>query len=152
MPLFGWRTRYWSFLLKLAKDRPSWTIQAQPGPAIGPFHWTNRRLSTQELCRLQTFPGGLKFDCSQNQIQRMLGNAVPSLDAEVLARAIDQQLLGGEAHEEAPALLPPRRDPIPKAEPVPRVPAKYRSLVGDHGAHPGTGKGNRAKARALAVA
>ena len=56
MPLFGWRRRYWSFLLKLAKDKPSWTIQAQPGPAIGPFHWKNRRLSMRELCRLQTFP------------------------------------------------------------------------------------------------
>src|SRR5690606_31433083 len=26
LPLFGWRTRYWSFLLKLSKDKPSWTI------------------------------------------------------------------------------------------------------------------------------
>ena len=50
--LFGWRRRYWSFLLKLAKNRPSWTIQAQPGPAIGPFHWKSRRLSVRELCRL----------------------------------------------------------------------------------------------------
>src|SRR5262249_42899296 len=24
VPLFGWRRRYWSFLLKLAKNRPSW--------------------------------------------------------------------------------------------------------------------------------
>src|SRR5262249_32114561 len=56
LPLFGWRTRYWSFLLKLAKDRPAWTLQAQPGPAIGPFHWNNRRLSAQEMCRLQTLP------------------------------------------------------------------------------------------------
>src|SRR5207249_5448445 len=44
LPLFGWRRRYWNFLLKLAKDRPSWTLQAQPGPAVGPFHWTSRRL------------------------------------------------------------------------------------------------------------
>ena len=56
MPLFGWRRRYWTFLLKLAKNRPSWTIQAQPGPAVGPFHWSNRRLSVRELSRLQTFP------------------------------------------------------------------------------------------------
>ncbi len=48
LPLFGWRRRYWSFLLKLAKARPSWTIQAQPGPAIGPFHWKSRRLSARE--------------------------------------------------------------------------------------------------------
>ena len=27
-PLFGWRTRYWSFLLKLSKRLPSWTVQA----------------------------------------------------------------------------------------------------------------------------
>ena len=55
-PLFGWRRRYWSFLLKLAKDLPSWTIQAQPGPATGPFHWDNRRLSVREMARMQTFP------------------------------------------------------------------------------------------------
>jgi DNA (cytosine-5)-methyltransferase 1 len=34
-PLFGWRTRYWNFLLKAAKAQPSWTIQAQPGPSTG---------------------------------------------------------------------------------------------------------------------
>ena len=28
-PLFGWRRRYWSFLLKLAKDRPAWRLAAQ---------------------------------------------------------------------------------------------------------------------------
>ena len=54
--LFGWRTRYWSFLLKLAKNLPSWTIQAHPGSSIGPFHWRNRKLSVPEMCRLQTFP------------------------------------------------------------------------------------------------
>ena len=90
-PLFGWRTRYWSFLLKLAKTRPSWTIQAQPGPATGPFHWTSRRLATQELCRLQTFPDGLSVDCGRNDVQRMLGNAVPSLVAEVIGREIRAQ-------------------------------------------------------------
>ncbi|HEY0629898.1 MAG TPA: DNA (cytosine-5-)-methyltransferase, partial [Sphingomicrobium sp.] len=52
LPLFGWRTRYWNFLLKLAKDRPSWTVQAQPGSATGPFHWASRKLSSRELARL----------------------------------------------------------------------------------------------------
>ena len=54
LQLFGWRTRYWSFLLKLAKSLPSWTIQAQPASAIGPFHWRSRKLTTREMCRLQT--------------------------------------------------------------------------------------------------
>ncbi len=149
MPLFGWRTRYWSFLLKLAKNRPSWTIQAQPGPATGPFHWTNRRLSAAELCRLQTFPDGLRFDCSRNDIQRMLGNAVPSLVAEVIAREIRSQLLG-KPLKSAPKLLPPRSENVPPSEPVAIVPKVYRSLAGDHAEHPGTGQGNRARHRIAA--
>jgi DNA (cytosine-5)-methyltransferase 1 len=146
-PLFGWRRRYWTFMLKLAKDRPAWTIQAQPGPATGPFHWANRRLSPAELCRLQTFPEGLKFDCPQREVQRMLGNAVPSLLAEVLARAIRQQLLGSRARDMRLKLLPPDRGVPPPPEPVARVPRKYLTLVGDHSAHPGTGLGFGVAAR-----
>jgi DNA (cytosine-5)-methyltransferase 1 len=61
LAIFGWRRRYWSMLLKLAKNRPSWTLTAQPGPAIGPFHWENRRLRREELAALQTFPQGYKI-------------------------------------------------------------------------------------------
>lgn len=144
MPLFGWRTRYWSFLLKLAKSQPSWTIQAQPGSAIGPFHWTNRRLSTEELCRLQTFPDGLIFDCGRTDVQKLVGNAVPSLLAEVLAREIRAQLL--DSPLDGPLqLLPPDRGPAPAPEPVKRVAAKFKSLLGDHEPHPGTGLGVRAR-------
>src|SRR3712207_2104614 len=82
LPLFGWRTRYWNFLLKLAKDQPSWTIQAQPGPATGPFHWESRKLSAAELGRLQTFPDGLVYGCTRAGVQRLAGNAVPSALAE----------------------------------------------------------------------
>jgi hypothetical protein len=36
MPLFGWRTRFWNFLLKLTKDRPSWvTYPLIAGPVSG---------------------------------------------------------------------------------------------------------------------
>jgi DNA (cytosine-5)-methyltransferase 1 len=150
LPLFGWRTRFWSFLLKLAKDRPSWTIQAQPGPATGPFHWTNRRLSSQELCRLQTFPNGLQFDCSRNDVQRMLGNAVPSLLAEVIARAIREQLLGQPMKRRELKLLPPRRRSVPRPERLTEVPLAYHSLVGHHADHPGEGLGNRARQRVAA--
>jgi DNA (cytosine-5)-methyltransferase 1 len=150
LALFGWRTRYWSFLLKLAKDRPSWTIQAQPGPATGPFHWTNRRLSAQELCRLQTFPRGLQFDCGRNDLQRMLGNAVPSLVAEVIAREMRSQLLGRPIKTRRLKLLPPRRSAVPPPEPVTKVPAAYVALTGDHAEHPGEGRGNRARARMAA--
>jgi DNA (cytosine-5)-methyltransferase 1 len=145
--LFGWRKRYWNFLLKLAKARPSWTIQASPGPATGPFHWNNRRLSVQELCRLQTFPDGLNFDCSHTEAQRMLGNAVPSLLAEVLAREICSQLLGKPIGSRLPALLPPVRADTPSPEPVRSIDPSYKSLIGQHDEHPGTGLGPRAVTR-----
>jgi len=140
-PIFGWRRRYWSFLLKLAKNRPAWTIQAQPGTATGPFHWKSRRLTAQELCRLQTFPDGLRFDCGRTDIQCMLGNAVPSLVAEVLARAIRRQLLGHRVRLSELRLLPPRRKNVPPAERPAPLPAKYRHMIGEHDAHPGTGRG-----------
>ncbi|MDP3745612.1 MAG: DNA (cytosine-5-)-methyltransferase [Phenylobacterium sp.] len=149
VPLFGWRTRYWSFLLKLAKDRPSWTIQAQPGSAIGPFHWSNRRLSTLELCRLQTFPPELQFNCGRANVQKLLGNAVPSLLAEVMARQIKAQLLERPVTG-ALKLIPPKRKAAFNREPTSGVAAKYMHLVGDHAEHPGEGMGNRARARRAA--
>jgi len=146
-PLFGWRTRYWSFMLKLSKNRPSWTIQAQPGSSVGPFHWANRKLTPQEMCRIQTFPDGLKFESSRTNIQKMLGNAVPSLLAEVLAKEIRRQLLGQKRIQKTLKLLPPARNDIPCPEPVKAVPSKYHVFVGDHEDHPGEGKGRRAKDR-----
>ena len=146
-PLFGWRRRYWSFLLKLAKSRPSWTIQAQPGPAIGPFHWANRRLSMRELCRLQTFPDDVYIVGDRGSVQRQIGNAVPSLLAEALGREIRTQLLGTRPPRGGVKLLPPDRSPAPPAERVRPVPKRYWSLVGRHSPHPGTGKGHAARQR-----
>ncbi|MBL4845373.1 MAG: DNA cytosine methyltransferase [Planctomycetes bacterium] len=147
LPLFGWRRRFWSFLLKLAKDRPSWTIQAQPGPAVGPFHWSSRRLSRRELCRLQTFPDDVEILGSRTAIQKQIGNAVPSALAEVLAREIRRQFLGMRPIKGCSTLLPPDRGDPPSPEPVERVVADYRHLAGEHEAHPGTGKGHAAAAR-----
>lgn len=146
MPLFGWRRRFWSFLLKLAKNRPSWTIQAQPGPGTGPFHWESRRLSMRELCRIQTFPDDVRITGTYRAIHKQVGNAVPSLLAEVLGRAVRTQLLGQEALTHPLTLLPPERVPVPPPEAVRPVPKEYRSLKGEHEAHPGTGKGFRAAA------
>jgi DNA (cytosine-5)-methyltransferase 1 len=143
LPLFGWRRRYWNFLLKLSKRLPSWTIQAQPGPAVGPFHWENRRLSSRELCRLQTFPDDVQVYGTRMSVQRQIGNAVPSLLAEVLAREIKTQLLGYRRMREPLRLLPPDRSPAPPPERLRSVPAEYRKLAGRHQAHPGTGKGPR---------
>jgi DNA (cytosine-5)-methyltransferase 1 len=148
MPLFGWRRRYWTFLLKLAKNRPSWTIQAQPGPAVGPFHWSNRRLSVRELSRLQTFPDDVNIVGGRGSAQKQLGNAVPSLLAEVMGRAIREQLLDVPVGDFPLKLLPRRRTPVPPPEPVKSVPERYAGLVGEHSPHPGTGLGPAASRRA----
>jgi DNA (cytosine-5)-methyltransferase 1 len=148
LPLFGWRRRYWTFLLKLAKAKPSWTVQAQPGPAVGPFHWESRRLSMRELCRLQTFPDDVMITGGRTAVQRQVGNAVPSLLGEVLGRGIRTQILGAARQRGPLRLLPPDRGPAPAPELLPEVPDEYRSLIGMHDAHPGTGKGYGAIARA----
>lgn len=88
-PVFEWRSRYWSFLLKLNPNRPSPTIQAQPGPNVGPFHWENRRLRVPELRRLFSFPDDFDFVGTRASVQSQLGNAVPPL----LARRVTESVL-----------------------------------------------------------
>ena len=91
-PLFTWRSRYWSFLLKLSPDKPSWTIQAQPGPYVGPFHWDNRRLSLAEKKRIQTFPDRFEFVGGKGSVQRQIGNAVPPAIGNIFGRSILEQI------------------------------------------------------------
>lgn len=150
-PLFGWRRRFWSFLLKLAKDQPSWTLQAQPGPATGPFHWTNRRLSMREMARIQTFPDNVVVTGSNADAQRQLGNAVPSLLSEVLARAIARQLLNRLDVEEEAVLALPASPPTPAPEPPAPISPIYLRLRGSHEPHPGTGRGYRALKRETSI-
>jgi len=143
LPLFGWRTRFWNFLLKLAKNRPAWTIVAQPGPATGPFHWDNRLLSIKELARLQTFPDDIIVVGSRRSAQMQIGNAVPSLIGEILARAIVEQSWGVTYDLPLKFKVNLQR-PIPSPEEIETVPQKYLHLVGNYADHPGTGKGPRA--------
>jgi DNA (cytosine-5)-methyltransferase 1 len=140
LPLFGWRTRFWCFLLKLAKNKPSWTIQAQPGSAVGPFHWNNRKLSWKELAALQTFPSDFKINAPRVEIQRQIGNAVPSLLAEVLGRSLMEQIFGRQISNTLNLAIK-KNGNIPSPERTQPVPEEYLCLKGLHAPHPGTGKG-----------
>jgi DNA (cytosine-5)-methyltransferase 1 len=146
-PVFGWRTRYWSFLLKLAKKAPAWTIPASPGPATGPFHWRNRLLSTEELLRLQTFPAGYKIAGTRRIAQQQIGNAVPPALSELLGIEIRRQLLGQSVNSRKLSLVPNPRFDCPAPEEPARVPREYHPLFGDHKPHPGTGKGPARRSR-----
>lgn len=140
-PLFGWRTRYWSFLLKLAKDRPSWTLPAQPGPATGPFHWDNRPLSVPELLRLQTFPANWVVEGpNRTEHVRQIGNATPPLLAETLGRQLIAHLTGKMPCGPLKHAIMPRGD-CPAASTPPAIPDKFRDRIGEHASHPGTGRG-----------
>jgi DNA (cytosine-5)-methyltransferase 1 len=145
-PLFGWRTKYWSFLLKLAKNRPAWTIQAQPGPATGPFHWRSRRLSVREMARLQTFPDSHRFSGGYDSARRQVGNAVPVSIGELVGREIRRQLLGQRPRRRV-TTIPELRDDCPAPEPVQPVPQEYLHLRGTHPPHPGPGNGPGARLR-----
>lgn len=91
-PLFEWRSRYWSFLLKLSPSMPSWTIQARRSNNMGPFHWKSRILRIPEVLRLQGFPDHWQLSGNVEQQWRQVGNAVPPRLASILAKSIREQL------------------------------------------------------------
>lgn len=155
--LFGWRTRYWSFLLKLAKDRPAWTLPASPGPNTGPFHWDNRPLTVRERLRLQSFPDTWELTGSEKAKVRMSGNATPPALAEVIGRELLRQLRLGQADwrreklRTQPALIPMRAamPGVPRA--VTGIPTDFLELVGQKQSHPGAGQGPSPRASKAAA-
>lgn len=146
VPLFGWRTRYWTFLLKLAKRLPSWTIQANPGPATGPFHWANRHLAVRELARIQTFPDNYSFPVAYRQARTLLGNAVPPVVGEALGQRL-LETLGRQCASSSSSFLGKPSGGKLRRSPVRPVPKEYISLAGYHEPHPGVGRGPRGKSR-----
>jgi len=143
LPIFGWRTRYWSFLLKLSKREPSWTLQATPGPATGPFHWRNRRLSIREMARIQTFPDTFQFNSDYREATRQIGNAVPPALSEVLAQALMNQFFDPDRLS-AGVFQITKKERVPRSHPVQPVPLQFSRIKARHSVHPGVGKGPRA--------
>lgn len=143
--LFGYRTRYWSFLLKLRRDAPAWTIPASPGPSTGPFHWDNRPLAIEERLVLQGFPADWQLAGSERDGVRLVGNATPAPLAESMGRYVRAILdSGGVAPAAAdlqPELAIPRRGTPP--EPIAPAPLRgaWRDKVGPRAPHPGKGEG-----------
>lgn len=139
--LFGYRTRFWSFLLKLAKNQPAWTISAQPGPSTGPFHWDNRPLTVRELLRLQTFPHDWVVCGSTREQVRQIGNATPPLLAEAFGRAIREQIFRLEVSGTLRLAVPRTKVRPPMEAALVSVPKEFRKLVGIWPDHPGAGMG-----------
>lgn len=87
-PRFVAGKRYWSSLLKLHPELPSWTIIASPGHWEGPFHWKNRRLTIREAAAIQTFPDDYIFEGSIRSQRKQIGNAVPPLLGKLIVEEL----------------------------------------------------------------
>ncbi|WP_419838409.1 DNA cytosine methyltransferase [Candidatus Poriferisodalis sp.] len=139
--IFGYRTRYSSFLRKLHPQQPSPTIASTIGPANGPFHWANRPLSVWEMKRLQSLPSDWAIEGNTYAQVRQVGNATPPLLAEIMGRALARHL-DGAVPTNMLRLQLPRAATACQLPPLPRrLPPKYSPLVGDHPDHPGAGMG-----------
>lgn len=142
--LFGYRTRYWSFLLKLSKDAPAWTLPASPGPSTGPFHWDNRPLAIEERLALQGFPANWELAGNERDRVRLVGNATPPPLAESMGRYI-AMALGSEGAPTVDSVQPrsavQRRDDAPPPVTPAPLPPRWQAQVGTRAPHPGTGAG-----------
>jgi DNA (cytosine-5)-methyltransferase 1 len=100
---------------------------------------------------LQTFPEDVKCAAGRTEMQRMVGNAVPSLLAEVLAREIKRQLFDLKLDKGRPfTFAVQKKETAPRRTPVRPVPPPYCELMGMHADHPGPGLGPGAAAGARA--
>lgn len=122
--LFKYRSRFWTFLLKLSPKEPSWTIQASPGSATGPFHWSNRKLASRELARIQTIPDTVRFLSTRRVTQKLIGNAVPSALAEKLGKEIRKQIFDQKCSKRL-YLIPKKTEQIYRPKISKRIPDQY---------------------------
>jgi len=77
--------------IKYNSKKPSITIT---GDMRKVFHYSqNRALTVRELARIQSFPDNFIFKGSSISAQQQVGNAVPPLMAEALARCIKDMII-----------------------------------------------------------
>jgi DNA (cytosine-5)-methyltransferase 1 len=70
------------------KDKPAYTIRANPKSRVQ-FHYSlNRRLTVRECARIQTFPDDFKFTHAKTASVSQIGNAVPPVLAHTVAKSI----------------------------------------------------------------
>lgn len=73
---------------KNIKDQPAYTIRANPKSRVQ-FHYSlDRRLTVRECARIQTFPDDFVFTHSMTTSISQIGNAVPPVLGNVVAKSI----------------------------------------------------------------
>lgn len=79
------------------KDKPAYTIRANPKSRVQ-FHYSlSRRLTVRECARIQTFPDDFGFNFSKTVNISQIGNAVPPIMAYLVAQSVEHYLdkIGG---------------------------------------------------------
>lgn len=79
---------------RLKDNEPSWTLTAHMRrDCLAYIHPTqNRSISVREAARLQSFPDDFVFDAPMTRMFELVGNSVPPLLAEAIARPIVKQV------------------------------------------------------------
>lgn len=74
------------------KDKPAYTIRANPKSRVQ-FHYSlDRRLTVRECARIQTFPDDFKFKFSKTVNISQIGNAVPPMLAYLVAESVSEYM------------------------------------------------------------
>jgi DNA (cytosine-5)-methyltransferase 1 len=82
--------KYHALLRRMNRNKPSLCIDTGHRTY---FHYQELRIpSTREVARLQSFPDSFIFTGPRNDQQKQVGNAVPPLLAEILAKTINMHL------------------------------------------------------------
>ena len=82
------------------KDKPAYTIRANPKSRVQ-FHYSlNRRLTVRECARIQTFPDDFAFKFSKTVNISQIGNAVPPILAHLVATSVAEYLEATEREKE----------------------------------------------------
>jgi DNA (cytosine-5)-methyltransferase 1 len=105
---------------RLARDLPAYTITCSftnvaSGAFVHPL--ANRALTIREASRLQSFPDRFKF--SDSGLKDQIGNAVPPILAEAIAKEIRKELTGRERSKRASPKCRTGRAELPATSPSP---------------------------------
>ena len=97
-PQFAWRSKFSGFLYKMDPNLPCRTIVSQQSRYDGPFHWRNRKCTSDELKLLQGFPQEFVLPESYGAAVKQIGNSVTPPVARQIGIALLQQIEGDRSY------------------------------------------------------